>query len=261
MTLLLLTFLVTLCAFSCIWLVQVKTKDAGIVDFYWGPGFAIIVFIYLLTQSNLTVWHSIFAIITATWALRLGLHMWLRHRKFDGEDRRYAAMRMKGGRNFWWVSWFKVFLLQAILMWIIASSHHVAFSITNNSTHETNISIFFIGLGLFVTGFALETIADYQLSQFKDESKNAGKTMNQGLWAWSRHPNYFGETVLWWGFGFCSFALSGVWWAFIGPALLTFLLLRVSGVTLLEKHLKPAKEGYEEYIKTTSAFIPLPPKR
>ena len=256
-----LTFLVTVFAFVCFWLIQVRTKDAGVVDIYWGPGFAVIVFISVALHPNMTQWNWIIAVITITWSLRLGFHMGLRHHKSKGEDRRYALMRSNNGTSFWWSSLYKVFLLQAVLMWIIASSQHAAFSITENSSQPIILSLFLFGLGLFVTGFTLETIADYQLSKFKSDSQNAGKTLNQGLWAWSRHPNYFGEMVLWWGFGFCGFAVSGVWWAFVGPLILTFLLLRVSGVTLLEKHLREAKDGYEDYIKTTSAFIPLPPKR
>jgi len=261
MTIPVFTFLATLFAFACFWLVQVKTKDAGVVDIYWGPGFAVIVFIYVFLHPNMTLWLWIIAIITIAWSLRLGIHMGIRHYKSKGEDRRYALMRRKNGKSFWWSSLFKVFLLQAVLMWIIASSQHAAFSNTESSTHEVNFVLFLVGLDLFVVGFALETIADYQLSKFKSESRNAGKTMSEGLWAWSRHPNYFGEMVLWWGIGLCGFAVSGIWWAFVGPALLTFLLLRVSGVALLEQHLLPEKEGYDAYTKNTSRFIPLPPKR
>lgn len=257
----LLTFLITLFAFACFWLIQTRTKDAGVVDIYWGPGFAVIVLTYITIQATQTVWEVILTIITICWALRLGGHIGLRHLKSTGEDRRYATMRAKGGGSFWWKSLFKVFLLQAVLMWIIASPQHAAFSITKNLDQQINISFFMLGLCLFTIGFTLETIADYQLFKFKADSRNNAKTMSQGLWAWSRHPNYFGEMVLWWGFGFCGFAISGVWWAFIGPAILTFLLLRVSGVTLLEKHLLPEKEDYEAYVKNTSAFIPLPPQR
>ena len=261
MTTPMLTFLITVLAFFCFWLVQVKTKDAGVVDIFWGPGFAVIVFIYVALHPNTTLWNCIIAIITNIWAIRLGFHMGMRHHKSKSEDRRYALMRSNNETSFWWSSLYKVFLLQAVLMWIIASSQHAAFSITENSGQPIILSLFLFGLGLFVAGFTLETVADYQLSKFKSDSQNAGKTMNQGLWAWSRHPNYFGEMVIWWGFGFCGFAVSGAWWAFVGPALLTFLLLRVSGVTLMEKHLLPEKEGYEAYVKNTSALIPLPPKR
>lgn len=261
MTIPLITFLITLLAFVGFWLVQVKTKDAGVVDIYWGLGFAVIVFIYIALHPNTTPWQFIISIITMTWSLRLGFYMGLRHYKSDDEDRRYALMRRKNGKSFWWSSLFKVFLLQAVLMWIIASPQHAAFAITKNLEQPTNISVFLIGLSLFASGFIFETVADYQLFKFKADSKNNDRTMNQGLWAWSRHPNYFGEMVLWWGFGLCGFAISGAWWAFVGPALLTFLLLRVSGVTLLEQHLLPEKKGYESYIKNTSRFIPLPPKR
>ena len=261
MTISMLTFLVTIFAFVCFWLVQVKTRDAGVVDIYWGPGFAVIAFIYASFHPNMTPWLWIISFITTSWAIRLGLHMGIRHCRSNGEDRRYALMRRNNGKSFWWSSLFKVFLLQAVLMWIIASSQHAAFSNTESSSHAINSLLFSLGLGLFVIGFSLETIADYQLSKFKSESQNAGKTMTQGLWAWSRHPNYFGEMVLWWGIGLCGFAVSNIWWAFVGPALLTFLLLRVSGVTLLEQHLLPEKEGYEAYMKNTSRFIPLPPKR
>lgn len=260
MTLSILTLCITLLALITFWLIQLKTEDAGAVDIYWGPGFAVIALIYALHASELSNLSIIFLFITIAWSARLGLHMALRHGKSDKEDRRYAAMRQNGGPNFRWKSVITVYLLQAVLMWIIATPHHAALAQSSAINSSFNFMLFWIGFCLFMAGFVTETIADIQLSRFKSESTNEGKTMRMGLWSWSRHPNYFGEAVLWWGFGLCGYALSNQLWAFVGPALLTFLLLRVSGVTMLEKHLRPEKQGYDDYVTNTSAFIPLPPK-
>lgn len=251
------TLFVTVVFFTIFWGVHVRIKDAGVIDLYWGPGFAVIA----LISVGLSDYHSPFQytllIATIIWAIRIGLHIGLRHHKSTMEDRRYAQMRNKAGDSFWWLSFFKIFLLQAVLMWLIATPQHLGLLYTNATLSPFARLAFYIGLALFLFGLIIETIADWQLSQFKNKQENLNKTMSDGLWAYSRHPNYFGEVVLWWGFGLMAYALSGSLIAFGGPALLTFLILKVSGVTMLENHLKPEKDGYADYIKSTSAFFPM----
>lgn len=259
-TILLTTLTATMAVFSVIWAFHLYRNDAGVVDLYWGPGFATIAIIALVMSAELSVYKLILSMTTIAWATRLGLHMARRHHRSKTEDRRYAKMRERGGASFWWVSLFKIFLLQALLMWLIATPQHIG--LIYGDAVETTISriTFILGAVLFTAGLTVETVADGQLIRFKQNPDNADKTLMRGLWHYSRHPNYFGEVVLWWGFGLMGFAVSGSLVSFAGPALLTFLILKVSGVTLLERHLKPEKEGYEEYIEKTSAFFPRSPR-
>jgi len=259
-TILLTTLIATMTAFSGIWAFHLYCNDASVVDLYWGPGFAAVAIIALVMSGEPSVHKLILSMATITWATRLGLHMARRHHGSKTEDRRYAKMRERGGASFWWVSLFKIFLLQALLLWLIATPQHMGLIYGNTvETASTRIS-FILGAVLFTAGLIVETVADRQLIDFKRKPDNADQTLMSGLWRYSRHPNYFGEVVLWWGLGLMGFALSGSLVSFAGPALLTFLILKVSGVTLLEQHLKPAKEGYEEYIEKTSAFFPRSPR-
>lgn len=258
---LILTLFLTLGMFLLIWVLALKLKDMGIVDIYWGPGFAVIALTHFFLTPDLSIERWVFVITTMTWALRLGLHIGLRHHRSSGEDRRYARMRANGGPSFWWQSFFKIFLLQGALMWLIASPHHSGLIGAHEPPTGILSVIFWFGLIIFTIGFLVESVADMQLRVFKSESRNQGSTMRQGLWAYSRHPNYFGEAVLWWGFGLMGFALNPSLIAFIGPLVITFLLLKVSGVTMLESHIASEKDGYDDYIQTTSAFFPMPPSK
>jgi steroid 5-alpha reductase family enzyme len=125
--------------------------------------------------------------------------------------------------------------------------------------HLTGLDL--LGFLVWLTGFTFEAVADWQLSRFKADPANRGRVMKQGLWAYSRHPNYFGESLLWWGLFLIALATPYGWWALISPVLITFLLLKVSGVTLLEKDIVERRPEYREYLETTSAFIPWFPKR
>lgn len=256
--LLFVTFAATVFFFGCFWIVHIIKKDAGVADLYWGPGFAAIAILCIWLSHSVTPEKLILAYTTILWSVRLGWHMSRRHFSSDAEDRRYAAMRAKAGGAFWWRSLFTVFLLQAVLMWLIATPQHIGLTQGVPLPDTAARIAFYGGLLVFIAGFLFETVADLQLARFKAEPANAGKTMTEGLWAYSRHPNYFGETVLWWGFGLMAYALNNTPVAFAGPAILTFLILKVSGVALLERHLISQKEGYADYIRTTSAFIPRP---
>lgn len=259
-TILLTTLIVTMGMFSLVWALHVRLKDAGIIDFYWGTGFAVIAVLCFALSGERSPYQIILLITTIAWALRLTAHIALRHKKSSAEDRRYARMRKNTGPSFWWISLFKIFLLQAIIMWLIATPQHFGLISAALPLSMTTKIIFFAGLSLFIIGFMIESIADWQLSQFKTIKKNHNKTCSQGLWSYSRHPNYFGEATLWWGFGLMGLALSGSVIALAGPALLNFLIIKVSGVVMLENHLAPEKAGYKEYISKTSRFFPRRPK-
>ncbi len=166
-------------------------------------------------------------------------------------------MRAKRGTSFWWVSYFQVFILQGVLMWIVSVCLVAA---QNGASAEQLTGWDIAGLVVWVVGFLFESVGDWQLARFKRNPENRGRVMDRGLWRYTRHPNYFGEVAMWWGYYLVAVAAGG-WWSFFSPILMTLLILRVSGVTLLEKHQTQTKPGYQEYIETTSAFIPWFPKK
>ncbi|MGB8816707.1 MAG: DUF1295 domain-containing protein [Rhizobiaceae bacterium] len=246
------TFLASVLAFTGIWLIQVRLKDAGLVDYYWGPGFLVIALVHGWL-GGFTVATATLTLLVAFWSMRLSWHLVVRHQKSSAEDARYAAMRSAGGTNFWWKSLFTVFLLQAVLQWIIALPLHAAF------LHLQTVSVFnplfIFGLLVFLAGFAFETIADRQLAHFKQESALPGRLMTSGLWALSRHPNYLGEMILWFGLGVCVFAMNGSALALAGPVILAFIIVAVS-IPLTEDHLSATRPAFEAYAARTPMLLP-----
>jgi steroid 5-alpha reductase family enzyme len=186
------------------------------------------------------------------WGLRLSIYLaWRNIGK--GEDFRYKEFRKNyGEKRYWWISFFQTFLLQGILMWLISAPLLGAQYYSENRP----LGIFdFIGIVLWITGFFFETAGDIQLAHFKADPGNKGKVMDKGLWRYTRHPNYFGDSAVWWGYGFICIA-SGSWFPILGSILMTVLIIKVSGVGLLEKSLKEKKPGYKEYMEKTSPFFP-----
>lgn len=244
---------VVLAAFTLLWAASVKLKDASIVDPFWGPGFLIAALTYLLVHGSFGVRGRVVVALVAIWAVRLGYHLFVRNQN-EGEDKRYQQMREGRGDAFWWQSLYSIFWLQAGLLWIISAPLFGAV-VSSAPLGPWDVA----GALFFAIGLSFEAVADSQLARFKAHPANQGKVLNTGLWRYSRHPNYFGEAVLWWGFYLFAVA-GGRYWTVVGPILITFLLLKVSGVTMLEEKLKSSRPGYAEYVKRTSAFIPWPPK-
>jgi steroid 5-alpha reductase family enzyme len=239
---------------TVLWVLGLILKNFSIVDIFWGTGFVISnLAAYYLSQQ--TIQQTFLTIIVSLWGLRLSIHIFLRNHG-KPEDFRYAQWRKEIGSQWWWISFFKVFLLQGILMWIIASPI-LAVQTFSNVSSLTVVNV--AGIVIWGIGFFFEAVSDYQLARFKSDSQHQGKLLTSGLWRYSRHPNYFGDTIQWWGF-YLFAAHSGYWWTIFSPVIMTLLLLRVSGVTLLEKTMK-TRPGYEEYIQTTNAFIPWKPRR
>lgn len=247
-----LALLVVAGAFALIWLLSLKLKDASILDIAWGPGFLLAATVYLLQQPTSARGWLVFALV-ALWGLRLGAHIGWRKRG-HGEDARYQEFRRNGGANYPLISLFKVFGLQAWMLWVISMPLKGALA----SSHALNW-IDLLALLIFALGFLFEAIADWQLKRFKDSQPPKGSLLTSGLWALSRHPNYFGEALLWWGFYLFAVA-AGAAELIIGPILITFMLLKVSGVSLLEKSFKE-RPGFEAYQKDTPAFFPRWPRR
>ncbi len=244
---------VVLVAMTLLWVVSVRLRDASIVDPFWGPGFAIVTATYLVVDGRYVERGLLAFVLVAAWAARLGWHLLRRNRK-EGEDKRYAAMREEGGPGWTFRSLFTVFWLQAGLLWIISAP------LLAGVTSTAPLGAWDLaGTLVFLVGLAVESLADLQLARFKADPANRGKVLDTGLWRYSRHPNYFGEFVLWWGLWLVALG-AGAWWSVVGPLLISFLLLKVSGVTMLERSMEETRPGYEEYVRRTSTFVPWPPK-
>lgn len=246
------SLVVAITAFTMLWLVSLALKNASIVDIFWGPGFVLMGGYYLATvPGGPTPRGALVVALTTLWAVRLALHIGLRNAG-AGEDFRYRSWREQAGRSFWWISFLKVFLLQAVLLWIVSSPLLLAG--LGGSRGRLGI-LDGLGLAVFVVGFLLEAVADWQLTRFKRNPENRGRVMRTGLWSRSRHPNYFGEAMLWWGLGLLALPTGGLL-AVIGPLMITFLLLKVSGVVMLDAALVDRRPGYADYIRSTPAFVP-----
>jgi len=242
---------VALAAFSALWLVSLALRNASIVDIFWGPGFVLLGWLYHLLSSPRTGLGLLVCVLVTVWGLRLAGHIAVRNAG-GGEDFRYRQWRERSGPAFWWVSLFKVFLLQAVVLWVVSSPLLLA---QRSGAGFGGRWLILIGLALWAIGFVVEAVSDWQLLAFKRDPANRGRVLDTGLWGRSRHPNYFGEAVLWWGIGLIAAAAAGPL-ALIGPALLSFTLLRISGVAMLDRELVTRRPGYAEYIARTPAFLP-----
>lgn len=246
-------FFVVLGSMTLLWLISLRLKDASIVDPFWGPGFAIASITYYLVDGRYPDRGTLVLGLVTLWAARLGYHLYVRNRR-EGEDPRYAAMRKARGKQFPLISLFTIFWFQAFLLWVIS------LPILGSIASQAPLGFFdILGMVVFLIGLTIESIADNQLSLFRAVPANKGHVLDTGLWRYSRHPNYFGEAVLWWGLYLIAVS-AAAYWAIVGPILITFLLLRFSGVPMLEEGLSASRPGYSEYIKRTSSFLPWPPK-
>jgi len=241
---------------TALWLVSLALKNSSIVDIFWGTGVVISAWTaFALTPQGFAGRKWLLVILTSIWGLRLTLHILTRNWN-KGEDFRYQVWRKEAGAAWWWRSFFKVFLLQGILMWIIATPLLRA---QVSATPAQLTWLDYLAVPVWLIGFFFEAAGDWQLAQFKANPANKGKVLSTGVWRYTRHPNYFGDAAQWWAFYLIALAAGG-WWTIFSPALMTLLLMRVSGVTLLEKTLKESKPGYEAYVASTSSFIPWFPK-
>lgn len=237
-----------------LWLVSLRTRDVSVVDIFWGLGVAAVVDIAAWTGMAGGQRTSAVLFLVNLWGLRLAAHIWARHK---GEDHRYAAMRTRFAGKWWWMSLFQVFLLQAILIWFVPAPLVAAVLYS----HMPMVWLDYAGITVAALALLFEALADFQLAAFRADPGNKGKVMDKGLWGWSRHPNYFGEAVMWWGYFAVGFGASHQWWLILSPLLMTFLLLQVSGVTLMEDGIDKRRPGYADYKRRVSAFVPWPARK
>ncbi|MFA5882459.1 MAG: DUF1295 domain-containing protein [Acidimicrobiia bacterium] len=238
------------------WLVSLPLRNASIVDLIWGLGFVLVAWAVRCTVDGNNARQWLLVGMVTLWGLRLSAYLtWRNHG--NGEDYRYQAMRKHWGPRFWWVSLFTVFVVQGILMWTVSLSVQLG-----QVPEDPGLGVLAaVGVLVWAVGLGFEAIGDAQLARFKADPANAGTVMDQGLWRYTRHPNYFGDACVWWGITLVAVesGLGAV--GIVGAVVMTVLLRRVSGVTLLEKSLKKRRAGYNEYIARTSPFVPRPPKR
>ena len=244
------------CQMVFLWLLSIPLRNVSIVDIGWGMGF---VFVAWLAAPELGGPPTIFYSLVTVWGVRLAWHLWLRNHG-KPEDYRYVAMREKHGSSFVWSSLLRVFALQGVIMWLIALPIMVAGA---EAISEPCWILTGCGCALWLVGMFFEVVGDWQLARFKSNADNQGKVMDTGLWKYTRHPNYFGEFVLWWGHWVVCLGLTDptkTWWTILSPALISFLLLKISGVALLEQAMRNRSPEYEFYIHRTSTFFPRRPR-
>jgi steroid 5-alpha reductase family enzyme len=237
-----------------LWLISLRLRDVSIVDIFWGPGIAGVVDIAAVLGYASGPRTSAVLFLVNLWALRLAVHIWARHK---GEDHRYTAMRTRFGRKWWWISLPQIFFLQASLIWFVPAPLVTAVLFS----HRPMGWLDYLGIGLAACGLLFEALADFQLAAFRNDPASKGKVMDRGLWGWSRHPNYFGESAMWWGYFAIGFGASQMWWLILSPLLVTFLLLQVSGIALMEDKIDERRPAYAQYRRRVSAFVPWPPGR
>lgn len=252
----LLAFAAIILMMTILWLISIKIKNVSIVDLFWGFGFVVAAAVYFIFTEGFETRKILLMTMVAIWGLRLSIYLaWRNIGK--GEDFRYQKFRKDFGEDrYWWYSFFSVFLLQGLLMWFISVPLLGAQFYTGNSLGILD----FIGVAIWLIGFTFEAGGDIQLAKFKANQANKGKVLDTGFWHYTRHPNYFGDAAVW--FGYALICLSaGSYFPILGSLLMTALIIKVSGVALLEKTLNTSKPGYQEYVRKTSAFIPWFPKK
>jgi steroid 5-alpha reductase family enzyme len=246
---------VAICTMTLVWALSLIKRDASIIDIFWGLGFVVVTWFYFFTTEASTPRKFLVAALVSLWGLRLSVHILFRSIG-RGEDYRYRDMRERHSRNFAIWSLFVVFWLQAAILWFVSSPLLAA----QHSALPSGLIWFdYIGIVVFTVGFMFESIGDWQLARFKKDPTNKGRVMQSGLWRYTRHPNYFGDALVWWGLFLIALSTPGSLWTIASPILMTFLLLKVSGVSLLERSLAETKPEYRDYARRTPAFFPWRP--
>ena len=257
--LLLVNLAVIASAMLALWLASIPLRNASIVDIFWGPAFVIVSLVGWWLGDGDIERRTLLAALTGAWGLRLGAYLAIRNIG-HGEDPRYARWRRRiedAGGNFTRRSLVMVFLAQGLLVIIVSLPVQAG---QQAATGRPPGALALAGTLLWLLGFLFEAIGDWQLRRFRSVAANQGRLLDQGLWRYTRHPNYFGNACLWWGLWLVACDAPGLWWTAVGPLLMTFLLLKVSGVALLEQSLVVTRPQYAAYQRRTSAFIPWPPR-
>lgn len=241
---------------TLLWVWSILIKNVSIVDIFWGIGFVSVNALYVFGTGDLNSRKLLILALVTLWGFRLAIYLAIRNIG-KGEDFRYQQFRSNyGHERYWWISYFQTFLLQGFLIMIVS----LPLLGVSGSDHPGNLNpLDYLGIIVWLIGFIFEAGGDYQLWRFRRDPGNKGKVLDTGFWRYTRHPNYFGDSVVWWAYAIFSIA-AGSYWQAAGSVVMTLIIVRVSGVALLEKNLKPAKPGYQEYIQKTNSFFPWFPK-
>jgi steroid 5-alpha reductase family enzyme len=240
-----------------VWLLSLRLGDASIIDVSWGLGFVLIAWLCWALGDGAPGRRVVLATMATLWGLRLGIHIGRRNHGRP-EDFRYAQLRARDGPRFWLTSLYRIYLVQAALMWVVALPLQVG------AAHGRGTGLGpldWLGVAVWAVGLVFEAVGDYELSRFKADRASAGQVMDRGLWRYTRHPNYFGDVLAWWGIGIVALSAGGAWWALVGPGINTLILVRLTGKPLLESTIGERRPGYADYVARTSGFVPLPPRR
>lgn len=251
-----LTLALLLFAYMTLWfVVSLIKKRNDVADVAWGLGFVLMTWSSYFLSGDSGVRGILVGLLVTIWGFRLAWHIYTRNRG-KAEDYRYLAWRKAWGKWFFPRSYVQVYLLQGMLLFIIALP-----VLLINKSSGTSLSLLdFLGVAVWLLGFYFEVVGDAQLARFIANSANKGKLMQSGLWSYTRHPNYFGEVAQWWGLWLIALSVSGGWFGIIGPITITFLILKVSGIPMLEKKMAENQE-FAEYKRRVSIFIPMLPKK
>ncbi|MDX2000951.1 MAG: DUF1295 domain-containing protein [Chitinophagales bacterium] len=245
----------TIFIYMVVWyLLGLIKKDNSIIDIAWGLGFIVVAYANIWFTGNTGTKQLFLLSLVTIWGLRLAFYLFIRNRGV-GEDYRYAQWR-RDWKYFNLRAFFQIFMLQGTIMWAVALPIMVCLA----STASAMAWYHWLGLGIWLVGFYFEAVGDWQKYRFKTNPANKGKTIMTGLWAYTRHPNYFGESLMWWGVFLLSLGSSYWYISLISPVLLTFFLIKVSGVAMLEKKYRGDME-YADYQRRTNSFIPWWPKK
>lgn len=241
---------------NLIHLLALLKKDNGIMDGAWGIGFILVALFTLGLADGLDARQLLLGALVLVWGVRLSLHILIRNANRTGEDFRYRNWRETWGRWFYVRSYFQIYMLQGTVMFFVCAPIWLV-----NARRGGPLGLLdALGVGVWLVGFLFEAVGDYQLQKFMKNPANKGRVMRFGVWRFTRHPNYFGEATLWWGCFLIALNVPGGFWALISPVLIDFLLLKVSGIPMLEAKYKDKPE-YQEYQRTTSAFFPWFPRK
>lgn len=251
-------FLLLIASMLCLWLLSIALNDVSFIDSFWALGFVLVAvcseYVFLPAGGG---WSSkLLLLVTSLWGIRLGLFLLIRWRR-DGPDPRYVRLLEKAPGNKHLHSLRNVFLLQGVMLWTVSLPVQLGIWVDSGAAPAM---LAYIGAGLATVGFLFESIGDQQMAAFRKDPANRGQVMDRGLWRYTRHPNYFGDTCVWWGLYLIAVDAGAPLWTAVGPLLLTWTLIKWSGAALLERRLKRSRPGYETYIARTSSFIPWPPK-